>query len=396
MVFQMHVVGEVAGCGLERQTVFQKFACGETGGHGSCRWFFFCTIWAKICDLDNLNTNLGMRHHGANDPCNWCSCNTSTRSWSQFGVDAAWLSHVYSSVDFLTQVLPVHPLFTLPGVTVHTLWPDLMHVKYMGVDMYLFGSILVYLVFTFTGNLPADSYGERLNRVWSHCLDYDRNHAVERKSRFSNMRIGMFTKEASWRTIFPKLKGRAAEVKHFGPALLHACRQMLDPTNGDHASMILSLEMSCKIDDILNNHPDDFMLPPPVATEFQGAVFVYMNHFGALARRFNADGRCLFNVTVKTHFLCHIALRCFALNPRRAWCFSGERFMLVQRRMIASCARGTPTVDINLKAMEKYRHALHLAMTTDEFDVVASDLLDEAVEEAAAGHDGAMDEDDAE
>ena len=98
---------------------------------------YFCTIWAKICDLDNLNTNLGMRHHGANDPCNWCSCNISTRSWSQFGVDAAWLSHVYSSVDFLTQVLPVHPLFTLPGVTVHTLWPDLMHVKYMGVDMYL-------------------------------------------------------------------------------------------------------------------------------------------------------------------------------------------------------------------------------------------------------------------
>ena len=32
------------------------------------------------------------------------------------------------------QVLPNHPLFSLPGVTIHTLWPDLMHVKYMGVD----------------------------------------------------------------------------------------------------------------------------------------------------------------------------------------------------------------------------------------------------------------------
>ena len=31
-------------------------------------------------------------------------------------------------------VLPNHPLFSLPGVTIHTLWPDLMHVKYMGVD----------------------------------------------------------------------------------------------------------------------------------------------------------------------------------------------------------------------------------------------------------------------
>ena len=291
----------------------------------------FCTIWAKICDLDNLNTNLGLRNHGAGVPCNWCHCNSSDIPWTKFGVNAEWIHRVYSSSEFLANVLPVHPLFTLPGVTIHTLWPDLMHIKYMGVDMWFVGSVLVYLVFIFEGHAPAESWGQRLDVVWKHCLEYYRRHAIDSKSRFTHLRIGMFTKEDGWRAQFPKLKGRAAEIKHFGPALLYPCRQMFSPGDTDHDAIILSLEMGTKMDVILDSHPDAFVLPREVATVFQGAAFVYMNQVSPLADRFNTAGRMLFNITVKSHFLCHLGLRCFDLNPRRAWCFTGERFMLVQR-----------------------------------------------------------------
>ena len=35
---------------------------------------FFCAIWAKICDLDNLATNLNLRNHGASETVQlvWC------------------------------------------------------------------------------------------------------------------------------------------------------------------------------------------------------------------------------------------------------------------------------------------------------------------------------------
>ena len=71
--------------------------------------------------------------------------------------NAAWLETIYSSVDFLTNVLPVHPLFTLPGVTVHTLWPDLMHVKYMGVDMHFFQLICTPLEGSQAHRAPIDT-----------------------------------------------------------------------------------------------------------------------------------------------------------------------------------------------------------------------------------------------
>ena len=132
-------------------------------------------------------------------------------------MNALWLTCIYSSADLLANVLPNHPLFSLPGVTIHTLWPDLMHVKYMGVDMHFYGSVLVVLVLLLETHGPAESYGERLETVWRHCNQYYTDNSVDKPSRFTNMRIGMFTRESCWRNMFPKLKGRAAEVKHLGP-----------------------------------------------------------------------------------------------------------------------------------------------------------------------------------
>ena len=142
-------------------------------------------------------------------------------------------------------------------------------------------------------------------------------NSVDKPSRFTNMRIGMFTRESCWRNMFPKLKGRAAEVKHFGPALMKAFAAMMDRGNVDHQSIHLALQMSVKIDRILDDYPDEFTLPPKAASEFQGAVFVYLNQVTSLANRFNSAGRMVFNITVKTHCLAHFGCRVHCLNPRR-------------------------------------------------------------------------------
>ena len=66
----------------------------------------------------------------------------------------------------------------------------------------------------------------------------------------------MFTRESCWRNMFPKLKGRAAEVKHFGPALMKAFAAMMDRGNVDHQSIHLALQMSVEIDRIRDDYPD--------------------------------------------------------------------------------------------------------------------------------------------
>ena len=79
----------------------------------------------------------------------------------------------------------------------------------------------------------------------------------------------------------------------------------------------IALQMSVNIDRILDHYPDEFTLPPAAASEFQAAVFVYLNQVTSLANLINSAGRMVFNITVKTHCLAHFGCRVHCLNPRR-------------------------------------------------------------------------------
>ena len=92
----------------------------------------------------------------------------------------------------------------------------------------------------------------------------------------------------------------------------------------------------------------------------------------------------LFNCTVKSHMVAHICLKSNILNPRKTWCFSGERMMLLMRRIVQSCARGTGPVEINWKVIEKYRQAMHLSLS----DLLEWNDLAELWEEARDDFEG--------
>ena len=189
---------------------------------------------------------------------------------------------------------------------------------------------------------------------------------------------------------FPKLKGRAAEIKHLIPALLHAWSSFHDALDPAHCAIRLALQMSLKMDRILDEHPDTFVLPPNIARDFCGATYVFLNQFTFLANHYNRDGDMIFNLTVKSHMLAHVGLRCSSLNPRRSWCFSGERLMLIIRRIMQSCVRGTNVKDQNQKFMEKYRQALHLTFSGLDRYLDECDLANDAADEADADSLGAF------
>jgi hypothetical protein len=91
----------------------------------------------------------------------------------------------------------------------------MMHVKHLGTDMYYYGSILWLLIYAILSNTPEVN----LCTVWGAISGYySHNRVVD---TFRNMKLSMFTDPAAPRNTYPKLKGRAAEVKRLGPALLH-------------------------------------------------------------------------------------------------------------------------------------------------------------------------------
>lgn len=68
----------------------------------------------------------------------------------------------------------------------------------------------------------------------------------------------------------------------------------------------------------------------------------------------------LFDVTPRAHFVAHVAIRAADLNPRRSGCFSGERMILLMRRIAQSCTRAVQETDVCFVYLfSTYRHALN-------------------------------------
>ena len=66
---------------------------------------------------------------------------------------ASWMLNVYKHNDFMAAFAPLHAIFSVPGYTILTFWPDYMHTKYMGFDQFFLASILV--IGTFMTAIPG-------------------------------------------------------------------------------------------------------------------------------------------------------------------------------------------------------------------------------------------------
>ena len=76
--------------------------------------------------------------HNSNKPCVFCPASATTLPWRdfRFGV-AEWMDRIWRQKDWAAAHPNRNALLCLDFVTVHCLFSDVMHVKYMGTDMYL-------------------------------------------------------------------------------------------------------------------------------------------------------------------------------------------------------------------------------------------------------------------
>lgn len=179
--------------------------------------------------------------------------------------------------------------------------------------------------------------------------------------RFAHLKVSMYAPDGE----FPRLKGKAAEVRHLGRVLLEVFRAHCDTSQRAHRQCLLALQFSVRMESILDEHARDFVWPPEVAAEFLGAAHRFLALQTALGRQYHPQGVLLFSTTIKSHYLLHIGLLARHLNPRVAWCYAGEDLMHKVRVLVSAAQSGTGPALVPTKVLRKYLWGLSYDLASD-------------------------------
>lgn len=234
-----------------------------------------------------------------------------------------------------------------------------MHVKHLGTDMYYLGSCLHLLCYSLIPCDPTDA----LAIVLRQCKDYWGRHNVSPADTYGKLKLSMFIDIKSPANSYPKLKGKAAEVKHLVPALATVWEHWMEPDDPIHQQILLGLRKSAEIDSILHRNASANSLPAADRDAFASSIWIFLACQTSAARYFSDRGELEFDITVKSHCLAHCAMEAEYINPRKGWCYSGESFMNKCKTLGASAVRGNSAPKACSKMIGKYRHGIHFRMS---------------------------------
>lgn len=331
----------------------------KAGKHIAGGWY--CLLFAVCGDLDYQNKFLQMPHWASSGrPCGFCRCaRDGAFSWKDFRPAAAWRSTVFSRDGW--QIEHGHqnscPLFTiLPEVSGLSVQPDLMHVKYLGYIQYFLGSVLYLLCYVI---MPQDPLSN-LRQIGLMVSRFQRQ--LELPTRVP---MNFFTKLSLFKrkTGFPKLKGKAAQVKALVPTLARVWQRWSSQDNLHHRRIGLVFKLDLEMEKLLNEYqPNDgyYALPAAEASTLRQKHNQMAQLMVMLEDFYKDEARPLFNVVSKLHYACHLIDNANTLHPFTSWCWKGEDFMQTASILLASSLRGRSDISATIKALDKYRYAMHL------------------------------------
>ena len=197
-----------------------------------------------------------------------------------------------------------------------------------------------------------------MTTVWREMELFNDDHPQE--YFYGHMKLSMFCQTSNPNKSMCCMKGRAAEVKTLGRPLRHVWKMHMVRGDTHHENVLLALDLNCRLEQILDENPDCIRLPPVAATEFEQSAFAFCVVYNALATHHNLQRKMIFDITVKHHYLLHVAINAKFLNPRKGWCYAGEDFMHTSKEVASSCTRGTPPGLTSKKFLQKYREGMHI------------------------------------
>ena len=134
-------------------------------------------------DLDFLANHYGLNHPSSNNPCVLCRADRTMGSapWTDCRSSASWRATIWTSEGWLASHADCHPLLKMPGGGICLVYPDLMHVKHLGTDLILLGSVLAWLLHHY---LPG-STAENLEFVWEFIKGWYKDAGQEAQTHLS-------------------------------------------------------------------------------------------------------------------------------------------------------------------------------------------------------------------
>jgi hypothetical protein len=163
---------------------------------------------------------------------------------------------------------------------------------------------------------------------------------------------------------FPRLKGRASEIKHIGEPLLAVFCKYMNVADRNHQLVRMGLKCSVRIETILYECQREFRFTDQVHKEFLQNIYDFLACVTALGHYHHPRGDLLFHYTIKNHYMCHCGLLSKYLNPRLGWNYSGEDFMQKVKDIVGSCNRATKPPLVCSKSMGKYVSGLGFVLST--------------------------------
>ena len=234
---------------------------------------------------------------------------------------------------------------------------DWMHSKYLGHDMFVYGSILRLLV-RFV--LPHPDPLMNLKQVWQDIQWYYKTYNVPCRYRYLN-RLSMFEKP---HPKYPKLRGKAAEVKYLAGPMKYVWEKHHNPALEVHREILLYLKLNLEVEETLIIHRDLLALPEEDAKTFESSTTGMLLLLNKIADHFIAER--LFNITQKAHFMQHCAMLSAFISPRATWCFQAEDMQKRISGLAKMCVQGQQPGQTIIKMMARYRLALHLVFKEHE------------------------------
>lgn len=232
---------------------------------------------------------------------------------------------------------------------------DYMHNVYLGWQMHCYGSVLTLL----TEDLLPEDCLANLKTVAAWIRAFQKNSATKHPYRHKLDKVSMFKKKKG----FPKLKGRAADIRGLDQTMYMLWQQHRNPEDPRHAQISLLLQTNMEIGQILDEFSPRYgfmAVPGPQANELEQKGRLVAQLTAQLMDYYKGVHRQLFNFTAKLHFTIHSLQLSKFIHPALVWCFKGESNMKTVQRMWKSCLEGRNHWRVSKNAALKYRHLLHL------------------------------------
>ena len=304
-------------------------------------------------DLDFFAASLGLpRWSLAAGGCPVCKCKAfGDMTWKKFYPPEHVINMEWMPQEWLDwEGKSTCPLFEAIGVTACSVMLDWMHVKYLGNDQYVYASVFYLLCFVVLPQTPL----QNLLSIWEEMKGLYQSLNIIHRYHYFN-RLTMFVRKSGP----PKLRGKAAEVHHLHKVILQLWLQHYNENIAVHRQILLLLRLNSKIEDLLDEYRQDVALPAGPAKDLLDSCSSMCHLQSLLYDHFSQEDVQLFNYTLKTHDIIHLAAHSHQINPRLVWNFCGESNMGILKQLGSTCVKGVAPQDACTKMLHHWSFGMH-------------------------------------